>query len=192
MTRTKKVYALFFLVLAGILLLTNSCTVNDDDNDVTISDKIFYEQIAYTIVKCYTDIYNQNLAGKPTGTQNITTTAPLGGNVSISGTNSLDQAHNITTADLSFALTNVIGSATTSSESGKTSCTTQITISGTTTYKGSFSSTYTSLSHLSQNLHVVGSVTYAGATRTIDMTGIVNINRTSTVTATLFGNNVSW
>jgi hypothetical protein len=191
MKRTFQNHFLFLLITTGILLSLGSCS-KDETNDVGVSDKIFYEQVAYTIIKCYTDIYNQNLAGKPTGNQYITTTAPLGGNVIISGSNSYDSTHAITTTDITFALSNVIGSATTSSDDGKTTCTTQIMITGTTTYKGSFSSTYTSISHQSQNLHVVGTVTYAGSTRNIDMTGVVNINRTTSVTASLFGNNVSW
>lgn len=188
MKNSVKYYSLLVLLLCGLL---NGCTVKEND-PVEVSDKIFYEQIASTIIKTYTDIYNQNLAGKPTGTQNITATAPLGGNVSITGSNSYDKTHDITTTDLTFALTNVVGSSTVSSEDGKTTCTTQITLTGATTYKGSFSTTYTSVSHQSQNLHVAGTVTYAGTTRTIDITGVVNINRTSTVTASLFGHSVSW
>jgi len=192
MKKIRKIHFLVLLFASVLLLSANGCSVKDDSDGVVVSDKIFYEQIAYTIIKSYTDIYNQNLAGKPTGTQNIATVAPLGGNVAITGSNTYDSTHDITTADLTFVLANVIGSSTTSSDNGKTTCTTQITITGSTTYKGSFSNTYTSVSHQSQNLHVVGSVTYAGVTRTIDMTGQVAINRTTTVVANLFGNNVSW
>lgn len=192
MKKNRIAHILPLLFILGISLITNSCTPEKDDDPVTVTDKIFYEQIAYTLTKCYTDIHNQNLAGKPTGAQNITTTAPMGGNLTITGSNSYDKDHNITTADLTFTLTNVIANSSSTSESGETTCTTQITITGTTTYKGSFSTTYTSLSHLSQNLHVVGSVTYAGTVRTIDKTGQVSINRTSTVSANIFGNNVSW
>jgi hypothetical protein len=193
MIKSFKNFAFLILLLGGFLFVPSGCTeTNNEDDALVVDDKTFYEQIAYTLVKCYTDIYNQNLAGKATGNQNISTTAPLGGNVVISGNTSYDSTHSITTTDLTFTLTNVIGSATVSSESGNTTCVTQITITGATTYKGSFSSSYTSVSHLSQNLHIVGSVTYAGVVRNIDMTGQVNINRTSKVTANIFGHNVSW
>lgn len=191
MKKITKIYVLpLFIVIFS--LLTNSCKEEDNSDQVTVTDKIFYEQIGYTIIKCYTDIYNQNLAGKPTGTQNITTNGPMGGTVKITGTSSYDSTHSITTTDLTYTLTNVVANYSAASTTGSTTCTTQITITGVASYKGSFSSTYTSLSHQSQNLHVVGSVTYAGVTRNIDQTGQVNINRSSTVSATLFGNTVNW
>ncbi len=191
MKKFTKIYVLPLFI--GILcLLANSCKEENNSAEITVTDKAFYEQIGYTIIKCYTDTYNQNLAGKPTGTQNITTTGPMGGTVIITGSSTYDSTHSITTTDLTFTLTNVVANYSATSSTGNTTCTTQLTLTGVATYKGSFSSTYTSISHQSQNLHVVGSVTYAGVTRNIDQTGQVNINRASTVTANIFGNDVSW
>lgn len=192
MKKKRKIYVMPFLILGMLCMLTNSCKVEDGADPVTVSDEIFYQQLGYTIIKCYTDIHNQNLAGKPTGTQNITSNGPMGGTVTITGSNSYDSTHGITTTDLIFALTNVVENYSSTSASGNTTCTTQVTITGAATYKGSFSATYTSLNHQSQNLHVVGSVTYAGVVRTIDKTGQVSINRSSTTSVNLFGNNVSW
>jgi hypothetical protein len=192
MKKKKRIYVIPFLILGMLCVLINSCSVSDDPDPITVSDEVFYQQLGYTIVKCYTDIHNQNLAGKPTGTQNITCSGPMGGTVNITGSNSYDSVHGIKTTDLTFVLTNVAVNYSATSESGNTTCTTQVTLTGSATYKGSFSATYTSLTHQSQNLHVVGSVTYAGVVRTIDMTGQVIINHSSTTSVNLFGNIVSW
>lgn len=191
--RTKR-YVLPLLIMGLLCMLASSC-IEEKDADpvtVTVSDEIFYQQLGCTIIKCYTDIYNQNLAGKPTGSQNITSSGPMGGTVTITGADSYDDTHGITTTDLTFALTNVVQNYSSTSASGNTTCTTQVTLTGVTTYKGSFSNTYSSLSHQSQNLHVVGSVTYDGVVRTIDRTGQVIINSSSTTSVNLFGNNTSW
>jgi hypothetical protein len=175
-----------------LLVLASSCSKDTTTEPETVSDKIFYEQLGSTIIKCYTDIYNQNLAGKPTGTQNITSPGPMGGSVIITGTNSIDKTHDITTTDISFSMTNVQYTKSQTSTSGNTTATTEITLTGTTTYFGSFSSSYTSINHQSQNLHIKGSVTYAGVVRNIDMTGPVIINRSSSISVSIFGNTVSW
>jgi len=189
--RTKR--AVLPLLMMGLLcMLTSSCVEEKDADPATVSDELFYEQVGYTIIKCYTDIYNQNLAGKPTGSQNITSNGPMGGTVTITGSNSYDSTHGITTSDLTFTLNNVVQTYSSTSSSGNTTCTTQVTLTGVTTYKGSFSNTYTSVNHQSQNLRVVGSVTYGGSVRNIDQTGQVTINRSSTTSVNLFGNNVSW
>lgn len=190
--KKKAMFLVFPFIMAGLLLFINSCAEDETTEPITVSDKIFYEQLGSTIIKCYTDIYNQNLAGKPTGTQNITSVGPMGGNVIITGTNSYDNTHGITTTDISFALNNVQYIKTQTSTSGNTTATTEITLTGATTYFGSFSDSYTSVNHQSQNLHIKGSVTYAGTVRTIDMTGPVIINRSSTTSVSIFGNTVSW
>ena len=181
------------LLIIGLLcVMTNSCKEDKAADPLTVSDELFYQQLGYTMIKCYTDIYNQNLAGKPTGTQNITSSGPMGGTVIISGSDSYDKTHNITTTDLNYTLTNVTQTYSSTSTSGNTTCSTQVILTGDATYKGSFSDTYTSLNHQSQNLRVTGSVTWAGVTRTIDQTGQVTINRSSTTSVNLFGHNVSW
>ena len=190
--KKKAMFLVFPFIMAGLLLFINSCAEDETTEPITVSDKIFYEQLGSTIIKCYTDIYNQNLAGKPTGTQNITSVGPMGGNVIITGTNSYDNTHGITTTTISFALNNVQYIKTQTSTSGNTTATTEITLTGATTYFGSFSDSYTSVNHQSQNLHIKGSVTYAGTVRTIDMTGPVIINRSSTTSVSIFGNTVSW
>jgi hypothetical protein len=181
-----------FILLAVLFMLTNSCTKEEKAEPVVVTDQIFYEQLGSAIIKCYSDVYNQNLAGKPTGNQNITGSGPMGGSVVISGSDSYDNTHGITMTSLIFTMNKAAYSNTILSVSGNTRCTTEIALTGATTYNGSFSDTYTSLNYQSQNLHVKGSVTYAGTVRNIDQTGQVTINRSSKISANIFGNSVSW
>jgi hypothetical protein len=187
-------YSIFLVLTLGLFsLFTTSCTKEkEEEPEVKVSDKIFYEQLGYTLIRCYTDIYNQNLAGKPTGGQNITTVGPMGGDVVITGSDTYDNTHGITTTDLFFNLNNVKYVQSKSSTSGNTTATTDITITGETSFFGSFSDTYTSLNYQSQSLHIVGSVTYAGTTRYIDTTGMVNINRSATTSVNICGHLASW
>ncbi len=167
------------------VMLTSSC--KKDETTSTISDDNFYKQVGYALVMCYNDIYNQNLAGHSVGNQNLTANGPMGGTVIITGTTGYSSNNGITTTDLTFNMTsikyvtNVSGFAT------------EITLTGAATYTGSFSGDYTSLNHQSDNIHITGSVTRNDIVRKIDTIGTVSINRlTSTITANIFGNTVSW
>jgi hypothetical protein len=175
------------LVLLGSLVMIISSCTKDDSTSSKISDDNFYKQVGYAMVMCYVDIYNQNLAGKPVGGQNMTKDGPMGGTVNITGTTGYASNNGITTTDLEFSMNSV---KYTTNVSGFE---TEITLTGTTTYTGSFSNTYTSVNHQSGNLYILGSVTHNTVVRKIDMTGAVSINRsTSKISANIFGNSVSW
>ena len=185
---------LFAVVIIGVLsLFINGCKTEEEPDPVvnTISDENFYGQLGSALVSCYNDIYNQNLAGKPTGVQNITTEGPMGGVVIITGSDAYDNTHGITTTDLVFTMTNVEYSKTVTSSTGKTVLT-QIKLNGNTTHSGSFSDSYTSVNHQSSDLHIVAKVTYDGATRSIDQTGTVSINRSSSTSVNIFGYVTGW
>lgn len=168
-----------------LVVLTPSCEKDKDAEPATISDKNFYGELGNALIHCFIDIYNQNLAGKPTGTQYITASGPMGGTVIITGTTSYDNTHGITTTNLVFEMTDVAYTYSTTSTSN-------VTLTGAITYTGSFSDSYTSVNHQSDNLHINGSVTHDGIVRTINMSGEVSINRSSTTTVNIFGYTVSW
>jgi hypothetical protein len=184
--RIKSVWVLVFFL---VLLL--GCTKEEDDTVNSISDNNFYMMIGNSLINCYVDIYNQNLAGKPTGSQNITADGPMGGTVYISGTTTYDDTHGITTTDLDLDLYNINYTYSYNDSGGKT-WQTQITITGNTTYSGSFSSDYTSVHHQSDNLKINGTVNYDGVSRRIDSNGQVSINRSSNTSVNIFGHIVSW
>jgi hypothetical protein len=180
-------FRFFQIVLMSFLILFSfSCEKDDEDKKGTIGDENFYSQLGYALVKCYTDIYNQNLAGHLVGAQNITANGPMGGTVIITGVTGYSTGNDITTTDLVFTMTSI---QYTNSSSGYL---TDITLNGATTYTGSFSDDYTSVNHQSENMHINGSVTYGDIVRAIDRTGEVSINRSSTTAVNIFGNTVNW
>ena len=180
------------LIMSFILILAVSCEkLGTTDQSGTISDDSFYEEVGYTMIKCLTDIYNQNLAGKPTGNQNITADGPMGGTVVITGSNTYDATHGITTANIVMSLNSVKYTYNYTDKNNK-NWFTQVTLTGDITYTGSFSDSYVSLNHQSDNLNIIGSVTYEGTVRNISGSGSVSINRSSTISVDIFGNNVAW
>lgn len=183
------------MFIGVFLMLTNGCQKEDTKDTTTtptISDDSFYMELGITLINCYRDIYNQNLAGKPTGNQNINTVGPMGGTVLITGSDSWDNTHSIMTTDLIYSMTAVKYTYSyTSTSSGKI-WVTEVTLTGNTSYKGSWSDSYTSLNHLSDNLYIKGSVTYDGVVRSIDMSGPVSINRSTKTAVNIFGHTVTW
>ncbi len=164
------------------MVITSSCKKDDTVDTPTMSDESFYKDIAYALVMCYVDIYNQNLAGVTTGTHNITANGPMGGNVVITGTTTYDNTHGITTTDLVLSMSNV--KYITSNAN--------LELTGSTTYSGSFSSGYTSVNHQSDNLYIKGLITRNSISRNIDMSGQVSINRSTSISANIFGYTVTW
>ena len=188
MKKKNRIWIYPLIVMGMLLMLTNSCGPDKTVTvPITISDDNFYYSIGYSLCMCYNDIHNQNLAGHPVGSHNITVNGPMGGTVIITGTDGYSSSTDITTSDLIFSMTSV------KYVTNASGFETEITLTGATTFTGSYSDSYTSLNHQSNNLHISGSVTHNDIIRKIDMTGIVSINRlTSSITATIFGNTVSW
>lgn len=183
---------MYILIAAGgLLMLISSCKKDEDEQASTISDDTFYKMVGVSMIHCYVDIFNQNLAGTPTGAHNFTTDGPMGGSVLITGTTTYDDTHGITTTDLVFSMNTVNYTYSQSDGSGKTYVT-QITLTGATTFTGSFSDDYTSVNHQSGNIYINGKVTYDGITRNIDSMGAVSINRSSTIAVNIFGHTVTW
>lgn len=87
----------------------------------------------FAIDDLISNLYNEAVAGKPSGTQNATQACPLGGTAVITGSDSVDTSHNLTTVNLTFALT-----ACKAIENGDT-----LTFDGTITNTGSFDSSTT-------------------------------------------------
>jgi hypothetical protein len=180
------------IVMLGCLLVVfSSCKKDETEEPAVITDDNFYMMVGVSMINCYTDIYNQNLAGVATGSHNINTNGPMGGTVVITGTTSYDNTHGITTTDLILTMTEVKYNYSYTDGSGR-SWSTQVTLTGATTYTGSFSDGYTSVNHQSENLRVIGTVNCDGVIRSIDSMGTVSINRSSTTAVNLFGHIVTW
>ena len=76
--------------------MLTSCDKKED-----VDDKTTYTNITRSIVSCISDIHNQNLAGRPTGAQNMTVGGPLGGEVIIEGSTGVAD-NGISTMDLNY------------------------------------------------------------------------------------------
>jgi len=183
---------LIAVLLGMTLMMTVACNKEEEEvKETTISDNDFYMMVGYTMINCYTDIYNQNLAGVATGGHNITTDGPMGGSVLITGTTTYDNTHGITTTDLVLAM-NAVNYIYSHTNSNGRKWTANITLTGSTTYTGSFSNTYTSVNHQANNLQITGTVIFDGVTRSINGIGAVSINRSSKIAVNIFGHIVSW
>ncbi len=180
--------ARFLAVLVVIPLLatlSTSCTKDRNKYD----DELFYKDVAWGIMTGLVDIYNQNIAGTPTGVIDVTAAGPFGGTVHITGTTSYDQGNGIETVHLQYDMSDCRVSSTSSSSDLNV----DLTLNGVISEDGSWSSTYTSLSYGSDALDVNGVSTRGAKERSVDDTTTFKANRTSSgISAELFGFKVSW
>jgi hypothetical protein len=178
----------FLAVLVVIPLLATlsmSCTKDRNKYD----DELFYKDVAWGIMTGLVDIYNQNIAGTPTGVIDVTAAGPFGGTVHITGTTSYDQGNGIETVHLQYDMSDCRVSSTSSSSNLNV----DLTLNGVISEDGSWSSTYTSLSYGSDALDVNGVSTRGAKERSADDTTTFKANRTSSgISAELFGFKVSW
>lgn len=150
-----------------ITIILASCSDPHDSNpDDNISQTEKDRYIGYTIIDTVSQIYNINLAGRPTGAQNITTTCPIGGNVAITGTTGYAQNNGITTVDLIFTMTGC-----NSQRHLSNNIDTSVILNGTITFKGSFNTAtnYNATNYQSESLKIKGTIKSSdGEEATID------------------------
>lgn len=172
-------------VIPLLATLSTSCTKDRNKYD----DEQFYKDVAWGLMTGLVDIYNQNLAGTPTGAIDKTAPGPFGGTVHITGTTSYDQGNGIQTVHLQY---DMIGCRI-SSTSSSSDLNVDLTLNGVISEDGSWSSTYTSLSYGCDALDVDGVSTRGTRERTVDDMTAFKANRTSSgISAELFGFKVSW
>ncbi|MCX7959264.1 MAG: hypothetical protein N3B13_09480, partial [Deltaproteobacteria bacterium] len=120
----------FFLLL---IFLSSCSDLTDSNNKLSQSEIDRYT--GYAIIDAVTQLYNINFAGKPAGGQNLTTTCPDGGNVTITGSTGYSQNNNITTVDLSLKM-----SECQTSKHSQNNTDSSLKLTGTIIFKGSFNS----------------------------------------------------
>lgn len=153
----------------------------------TVVDK----DTAIAIVNGMADMYNQNLAGKATGSQNVMVNCPVGGTAHITGTTSYDSTHDITSVMLTVAMTGCKVSLV----SAANGLSVALTLGGTITETGSWSSSnYESVNYQGSSLVMSGTDQRTGyAPATIGETCDVAItfdesgSSTSSVSGTVCG-----
>jgi len=183
--------ARYFLILSFAFLFITACKDNNNNDDTNIiSDDNFYKSVGNTIIKTYVEIFNEVLDTMPVGNINVNVNI-LGGSVIITGTDAYDTTTKVTTADLIFNMTDI--KYIYLYNDGSSNWSTELTLNGVTTYKGTFSSSAKDVTHHSDLLSIKGSVTYKGNVRIIDGQGAVDIARkTNATTVSIFGHTVAW
>lgn len=181
-----KKFTIILLLFPFLIATTSSCDKEED-----VSDENMYTNVSRSITSCISDIYNQNLAGKPSGPQNMTALGPLGGTIIISGSNTVSN-DGLNALDFSYELQNVKYIYVSQYY------TTEITLTGTLTEKGSFKNEdyFRSVSYKSSNMHINGSIYYTKnnkMTRDINLSGDISINAGwSTTNSIICGYTVSY
>ncbi|HEY8042433.1 MAG TPA: hypothetical protein VIF15_21675 [Polyangiaceae bacterium] len=158
MRRLAGVGAVVVMVLGGACSSSHTSSPGDDGGgggdggSVGTCDQTCLDSAAgFAVIDLVDALYNQSIAGKPSGVQNVNTPCPLGGTAVITGSDSVDTTHNLTSVNLQYAMTSCQVSA-----NG-----TQLTVNGTIAEVGSFdTSNNTSLNYSSTGATLLGS--YAG------------------------------
>ena len=181
----KSIRRLSAVVVAALLLgLTSiSCTHS------YYHDELFYEDVAWGLVTGLDAIYDDYIAGTPTGCLDILACGPSGGIVHITGTTSYDPCSGIETAHLRYDMTDVRVSFTSSSSDLDV----DLTLSGVICEHSSWSYDDASLSYDAPDLWLAGTAQRDCEQRGVDgMTDFWANSTNSGTSAELFGYNVSW
>jgi hypothetical protein len=177
------------LALALLVLSFSNLSCTKSSQPSRYSDQTFYADVAWGIMTGLVDIYNQNIAGTPTGPVDIVASGPFGGTVHITGTTSYDSGNGIETVHLQYEMSGCRISSTSSSSNLNV----DLVLNGVISEDGSWSASYVSLSYKSPSLRLDGASERDSKQRDINDATAFKANRTSSGTsAELFGFKVSW
>ena len=163
------------------------------ENKNTISDESYYKYIAFAVNNSIYNIWNQNIAGHPSGDKHIEAESAYGGSVTINGNVNADQSTNIDTFDLVFSFSNYKHLDTNQNNNSRG----HIIITGNLSLKGSQSSSYNSSKYKSSSLQITGIINKGNAERTINESGEYGLtsnteNEKTTAEGIIFGKTISW
>lgn len=169
------------LLCGWILCACSSASSGDSSGSgaaVTCDQNCQDERVSYGLDDALWLIWNQNLAGQPSGSQNLTASCPLGGTVQITGTTGV-ATNGINTVHLTLVLLDC--------QSAKSSY--SLGFTGTVSFDGSFSdNSANSISFKSDGVTYVGSVTYG---ELIEVEATCAVSLTDTFDGTL-SNQGTW
>ena len=125
----------------------------------TLSQAQIDGDTSWALLSGVVDVYNQNVAGRNSGAQDVTASCPVGGTVRVTGTVGVDSASSVTTVNLSYAMTN----CRMSSASATASVRVTLAINGTIVETGSWHlPTYKSANYQSTGLVLSGTDDWTG------------------------------
>jgi hypothetical protein len=163
----------------------NACVPN------TLSQAVADSDTLWMLINDLANFYNQNLAGRPVGNQNVTANCIGGGTVTITGSDGYDSTHGITTSNLIYTMS----ACQTTQASSSSNLTVTLTLNGIIRENGSWNgSTYKSAAYSSTgNLGMNGTISATGfAPATVNQSCSVGFSHTissssNTVSGTICG-----
>ncbi|MGC8578749.1 MAG: hypothetical protein ACP5MB_01665 [bacterium] len=202
--RFKKVYGVVLGILTILIVITmTGCGSSGSSGGSSSTSKTFSQtqidsDTVWGIGWLIMDIYNQHLAGKPSGSQNYqSVSCPLGGTVTITGTTSVSSSNGINSVDLYYTMSNC-------SDSKIGSNTIALTVTGTIEETGSFGGT-TNKGYEDLSFRSIGYLTIVGTdTNPQYTTAVINEQcayaetiytadgTSGTTSGTICGRNVGW
>jgi hypothetical protein len=109
MARGGKALAVIIAAAAAIVACsstsTSGGTSSPPDGGSSCDPACVDANTSVAVINLINGLYNQSIAGRSTGSQNVTGPCPLGGTAVITGTTNVDTTHDITSLDLHYALT---------------------------------------------------------------------------------------
>ena len=141
------------MISMGVIGCGSSGSSSSDSGPATYSQTTLDSDVVWAVNGGMEQIYNDNLAGHIVGSQNLSASCPLGGNVNITGTTGYTDNTGITTVSLTYDMTGC--KITKTSSSGTT---VSLTVTGSLVYTGSFNSStnFKSENFQSQSLTMTG------------------------------------
>jgi len=189
--------AVTFLIAIVLFAATVFKGCAEDSGTTEYEKSTLDTDVVYGILQGIGDIYNQNLAGKSAGDQNVDTDCPMGGKVKITGRTETGSDTGITNVDLGFEMTECKFSVTDLSDDDTLRLT--LTLDGILTYKGSFNgSNYMSTNYRSESLKISGTAERSSRAKTdVDETcsfyaSVSMDGSESSATGEICGRPVSW
>jgi len=175
---------IFYAIVAMLILcIPTSCDTEDDD---TIKEEDLYNYASSAMLNCCLDIYNQNIAGTPTGSKDMTVNGPSGGTVIIKGNTSVSD-NTINSVDLTYTMMNV------KYVYKQSSYTVEITMNGSLNEKGTFKTDYKSETFSSTNLSIEAKMYSDSKSGEFSNMGEVNLTCTiSKVVGYMFGHTIAY
>lgn len=162
-----------------------ACSSSDSDS----GEEQTLRLTAWATLSGVGDLYNQHVAGKPTGAQDLSGSCAFGGSFRITGQTGPNVSDSPQSIDLVYELTACRVAPV--SADGATYA--DLIVDGVLTEQGSISPTYASVSYASDDLGMTGTVTQQSSTYPVDRRCSVRMNRkTSSVNALVCDTNVAW
>jgi uncharacterized lipoprotein NlpE involved in copper resistance len=183
--KMKKAFFFWFISLIISFTLFN-CSKQETSTDppAPICDQACQdEHVAYGLIDIFWFVWNQNISGQPAGAKDFTVAGPQGGTIHVTGTTEVSASTGINTLHLVLVMSDCKGLKEKYN----------LTINGTVTADGTFSTTHKAITYASQQLGYTGTVGKDDWVTNVTGTCNVTVNETfSSVSGTFCNRTFSY